>query len=95
MEILCRRCHGAAHRLDNDPEIRSIVCITCGERTYAPGQPYAIKTEDRAERQYCTNCFSDKRLNGYKICVRCYRANQRAHQTARRNRMTLNQGGVS
>jgi hypothetical protein len=71
--MTCRRCHGTAHHLDNDPEIPSIVCMTCGERTYQPDRPHVVKVEGRGEKLWCRKCQENPRMANREQCHKCWR----------------------
>jgi hypothetical protein len=71
--MTCRRCQSTAHRLDNDPALPSIVCMTCGERTYPPDTPHAVKVEGRGEHLWCKKCKLNERMANREQCNTCWR----------------------
>jgi len=71
--MTCRRCQSTAHHLDNDPEVPSIVCITCGQRTYQPFTPVEVKLEGRGEQLWCKKCQLNARMSNRPECHKCWR----------------------
>ena len=68
--MTCDKCSGLL-RVDMDVEVQSVVCMSCGARTYAPFQPHVMSTARLAQATFCKNCGIEPAMAGKSIGSKC------------------------